>query len=739
MRFRFVFLLVVLLVWVPVSAGDPSETTNVPVFQLVNERDTPLSDARVTVLGRSSTAQTDEDGLFRLTPFPALPFVLVVFDGSGRIIGKVTVELLAPDRVSGVVRLVLKPAQVEAVTVIGGAAPSTNSTPAAAVDVFTRQELERKRPSRIVETLESVPGAENSGSGQTAVPAIRGLARGRTLVLLDGARVTTERRAGASATYLDPFSLEAVELVRGPGSVAYGSDALGGVLHARTLRPTPDETATRLEVGIGTGLPYGSVALDVNLPAGDSSAIRVQAHQRYFDNYDTPDGEEPNSSARDRGGLIRGRTSWLKGDLQVGMQFDEAIDVERPASNTDTRRTQYPLERSARLNAEWNRAGLSGWFPKLGVELFLGGYSLVTRRDDDLVAASQVAISDVSANDFSVRVTGERNGAAYRLKAGVDLNGRFDLHALDSVELIPEAGPGSTASSVSIDDARRLDTGLYLEGGRKLKAGRWNLSGGLRLDSITTSNRGGTFGDRSTSNQNISGFAATRWHPGNGKTGISLQVARGFRDPSLSSRYFQGTTARGMITGNPDLNPETSLQFDLAVRTRLGATGLAVYAYHYQIRDLIERYEIVEDQFSFRNRDELNLRGLEVEADFDLAGRWTAQAMAGWARGELTDGSHPNDVPTATTGLTVQRGFGESGWFRLGALYRFRDDQPGATEQVVPAHLVLDGAVGWDPSERWSIRLILRNLADREHLDSADRRAPMAIGRAASVVLTGRF
>jgi outer membrane receptor protein involved in Fe transport len=421
------------------------------------------------------------------------------------------------------------------------------------------------------------------------------------------------------------------------------------------------------------------------------------------------------------------------------MQFDEAIDVERPASNTDTRRTQYPLERSARLNAEWNRAGLSGWFPKLGVELFLGGYSLVTRRDDDLVAASQVAISDVSANDFSVRVTGERNGAAYRLKAGIDLNGRFDLHALDSVELIPDAGPGSTASSVSIDDARRLDTGLFLEGGRKLQAGRWNLSGGLRLDSITTSNSGGTFGDRSTSNQNISGFAATRWHPGNGKTGISLQVARGFRDPSLSSRYFQGTTARGMITGNPDLKPETSLQFDLAVRTRLGATGLAVYAYHYQIRDLIERFEIVEDQFSFRNRDELNLRGLEVEADFDLAGRWTAQAMAGWARGELTDGSRPNDVPTSTAGLTVQRGFGESGWFRLGALYRFRDDQPGATEQVVPGHLVLDGAVGWDPSARWSIRLILRNLADHEHLDSADRRAPHAVGRTVSVVLAGRF
>ena len=45
-----------------------------------------------------------------------------------------------------------------------------------------------------------------------------------------------------------------------------------------------------------------------------------------------------------------------------------------------------------------------------------------------------------------------------------------------------------------------------------------------------------------------------------------MQVARGFRDPVLSDRYFRGPSGRGFITGNPDLDPETSVQFDVGVR-----------------------------------------------------------------------------------------------------------------------------------------------------------------------------
>ena len=88
-----------------------------------------------------------------------------------------------------------------------------------------------------MQAVENVPGVNQVSEGQAAVPAVRGLARGRTLMLIDGSRVSSERRVGPSATFMDPSVMEGVDIARGPGSVAYGSDAFGGVISVRTRQP----------------------------------------------------------------------------------------------------------------------------------------------------------------------------------------------------------------------------------------------------------------------------------------------------------------------------------------------------------------------------------------------------------------------------------------------------------------------------------------------------------------------
>ncbi|MCZ6695520.1 MAG: TonB-dependent receptor plug domain-containing protein, partial [Acidobacteria bacterium] len=241
----------------------------------------PIAGVSISLVGRTGAVVTAADGSFRLAPEPIPPFQIIVLALDGALLGTIYVPALVEpsDR-----RLVLSHVKIETVQVLSGVAPGSDSPPASGASILSRGELDRLWVTRLVDAIVEVPGGNRSGSGQTAVPSFRGMGRGRTLVLLDGARVTTERRAGASATFLDPFSLGSVELVRGPGSVAYGSDALGGVIHARTPLPQPGVTFVDYEVAAGAGLDYGSFGGRAQFGLG-RGAVLAQFHQRSFDDY----------------------------------------------------------------------------------------------------------------------------------------------------------------------------------------------------------------------------------------------------------------------------------------------------------------------------------------------------------------------------------------------------------------------------------------------------------------------
>ena len=153
----------------------------------------------------------------------------------------VFVEALPDD---GPLVVVVEALVSESVIVAGGAAPNIEAPPGSATTSIPEETIRERHSARLTDVIQNIPGAGSLSDLHASVPSLRGLARGRTLLLLDGARVTTERRAGPSATFLDPFFLAGVEVSRGPGSVAYGSDAFGGVIHARTRRVAPGAPTT---------------------------------------------------------------------------------------------------------------------------------------------------------------------------------------------------------------------------------------------------------------------------------------------------------------------------------------------------------------------------------------------------------------------------------------------------------------------------------------------------------------
>jgi iron complex outermembrane receptor protein len=703
-------------------------------LRIVTPEGEPMAGARVKLVGGSGTLVADGDGRCAVTPDPEPPFVLFVARSDGVALKPVTVTSV-PD--AGPLEVVVEPSG-ETVTVVSGAVPDLEVPPAAAVTVLGGADLRQRNPTRLAESLENVPGASGSGVGHAMVPGLRGLPKHRTLIVLDDGRVSSERRAGPSATFLDPATVDEVEVIRGPGSVAYGSDAFGGVIRARSRISMPGDP-----LSVGYGVLLGSNADERAANAEVSKGLRgggllLGAHYRNFDDYRSPHGVVPVSGATGYGIRLALQQAVGEGMLRVGWRSDLERDVGKPTPDSDEVRRIYPEENSHRFNIGFERPGPGSW-TRLEATLAWDDYGLVL--DVDRLAAGDTARtlkrSDVTANDYELRFEAERPLGLTRLVLGTNVYGRYDLHSVNStVDFGDDGDPTDTTTEVAIERARRDDLGIFA--GLERDVGRWGLAAGLRFDSVMASNRGGYFGDVDSTNTGVSGFFSVSFRI-NDRLGLTGQAARGFRDALLSDRFYRGITGRGFITGNPDLRPETSAQYDVAVRYQAGRFNLAAYGYLYRIADLIERYS-VDGDFYFRNRALAEIRGLEVEGELRWAHGLSLLGGAQYLRGEVRDDGTPtDDIPPPGIFVVLRGEPNHRWWWMVRAAAYARDDRPGPTEQEVPGYEVLDAGVTWTLSRAVQLQLLGRNLLDSAHLVSADEDAVLAPGRAIQLSLRGAF
>jgi hemoglobin/transferrin/lactoferrin receptor protein len=705
----------------------------------VVHRDTgkPIADAEVSILGRPGSARTDGDGRFVWKPDPVPPFEVLVILPGGRYMKPVLVEKLPDD--GAPLTLEVAPLLEESVTV-AGSAPRIDTAPASGTTLLAAREIEVRQPANLAQLLENVAGVSTVSEGHAAVPAIRGLARGRTLILIDGARVTSERRVGPSATFLDPFTLEGVEVARGPGSVAYGSDAFGGVIYARTRRVAPGAPlAFRFLGSLGAGVPEGRAGAEVSNGLAKGGVL-FQAHYRSFGDFRSPSGDVFNSGSNDRGFLVRGEHALGSGMLSVGWQSDFGRDVERPRNNSNVVRFYYPIEDSHRFTASYELGQVAG-FNRMVFNGFLGSSTLITDQDRFATSTTPRSIErgDVRAKDFQVRGAAERLAGPAKFELGVDVNGRFGLHALDYTIAYDLAGSlANTRTNVSVDSAQRTDVGAYAMA-QVAPIARFTAAAGVRGDRVTMTNRAGYFGDRSTANGAASAFLSLTGGSFGGFT-LTGQIARGFRDPTLSDRFYRGPTGRGYVTGNPDLAPETSLQFDVALRYAAGRYRWAFYAYQYRITGLLERYETTRDFFYFRNRGRARIRGVELEGQAEPGGGVTIEVAAQLARGTAPDDKAAiDDIPSASVSLQVRKQIGARAFAQVRSAAYARDDRPGPTERAVPGYGIVDASGGFRVSDAVELRLVARNLFDKTYLLSPDTRTVLAPGASAAVTTVVTF
>jgi outer membrane receptor protein involved in Fe transport len=568
------------------------------------------------------------------------------------------------------------------------------------------------------------------------VPTLRGLASARTLIVLDEGRVTAERRAGPSASFLDIATVDELEVVRGPGSVAYGSDAFGGIIRARTHIPGPGEkTEVSYELSAVDNGQGRSAAAEVGGDVLGGGAL-LGASYRSSENYESPEGEVADSESELKGFRLGYQHELAGGLLRVIWRTDLGRDLGKPSSESNLARTWYPEDNSNRATASWERGGVAG-FSRLSVTTTWDSYELLTNKLTYATSskAAQLSEADVLANDYGVRLEGERPLGPARLVLGIDANGRYGLEAVNWYTAMSGTNPPRVRED-SIENAQHDDLGAYA--GVNAAWDPLALGAGLRVDQVRSRNTGGYFGDHSTSNSALSGFlaATVTLAPG---IEAAAQASRGFRDPLLSDRYYRGISGRGFITGNPDLDPETSLQYDVSFRMTRETFTLAAYGYLYRIEDLIERYKSGANYY-FRNRGEAEVKGVEVEASLALPAGMQATLGLQSLRGEvLDDGTAMDTIPPEGAVLTLRRDPSKTWWWLARVATYREDDRPGPTEKDTPGYTVVDAGVGYRVGRALELQLLGRNLTDRAYYGTADSTAVLAPGRSVQLSLRGRI
>jgi len=556
-------------------------------------------------------------------------------------------------------------------------------------------------PSTLEEVIEGVPGvAENGQGGLFQTYSIRGTAGQRILSLLAGARIVTDRRAGVAFSFVDPLLLGTVDVVRGPSSSYYGSGALGGVVQAFPAR----FDRIRLAAGYGTSGDESYQAAGW----GDETWNLGVAH-RQAEDAETPDGERLFSRFEQWSAVLEG--FWEVGDdteLELVVVPSAGRDIGKPNREFPERTTLYPEENHLVASLTARKAG------SYRFNLWAHPNELETR----VTEGDALDTVDNESTDFGANAQWELDlPAAFAGRVGLDYFGRRGTQATElSFEPFGELVGRTTTLDGSEDEAA-----VY--GSLRRQVGQATVEGGARFTYIQQDNVGFETQDDTA----WAGFVGATV-PLAGGFELAANVGTGLRFPSLSERFFTGTTGRGEVISNVDLDPERSVSVDAGVRYFGERLFVAAYAFRNEIDDYIERISIEPGVRTFVNLTSGTLQGLEANGFFqvlpELRFSWDGQ----YIDGEDDAGDPLSDVPADRVAL--QADWRRGRWAVQGRLqHRWEKDDPGSGEQAIPSADVLSAAFSYEIREGFRVSFSGENLLDETYFPSADDQAVPAAER----------
>ena len=513
--------------------------------------------------------------------------------------------------------------QLNELTVTGVTGDTKLKHVTAPVSIVSPQVLRATASTNVIDAISHQPGVSQlTTGGSISKPIIRGLGYNRVVVMSDGVRQEGQQWGDEHGVEVDGNSVNSVEILKGPASLMYGSDAMAGVviLHQQ---PTLAEGEMKANVTSEYQTNNGLFAYHLQMAGNqkgfvwDASFSDKMAHA-YKNKYD---GYVPGSQFRERAGRLmlgvnkgwgHSRLTWTAYHLTPGI-----VEGERDAQTGELEHEdgwtghQYskslPFQQVKHYKLVWdNSLNLSSGYLKA-----LIGYQQNRRQEFEESMDDYELYFKLHTLTYDLRyVTNEFDG--WKLSTGI--GGMYQKSGNEGEEYL-------------IPDYRLFDFGLYATATKQL-GDRWTLNGGVRYDHRhlhgyeLMEDDELRFTDFSRHFNGLTGSIGAVLNVSD-NLNLKMNIARGFRTPNMSELASNGVH-EGSVRyelGNQQLKSEYSLQADLGLdfTSRYVSAQLALFAN--RINNYIFTHRVAEEKeegyltYAYTQGD-ARLLGFEAGVDF---------------------------------------------------------------------------------------------------------------------------
>ena len=516
--------------------------------------------------------------------------------------------------------------------------------------VLSGQELTKQLESSLGATLENQPGISVRSFGPApSRPVVRGLDGDRVQILQDGQRTgDLSSQSGDHGVSLNPASAERIEVVRGPATLLYGANAIGGLVNVITNDiPTRPVQGTSGEVTFDLGSAAVEAGGAGHVQFGNGQfAVNVGGGGRRSDDFDTPDGPVRNSHSRN--GFTTVGAGWTGEKAHAGASY--AYDD-----------TKYgiPVVEGGTLQLTPRRHALTF---RVGAERLTGAFEAfratvaVRRYQHDELEGEEVG-TNFKNDTTELQLMGSHR-AVGRLQGSV--GGWALARAFNAI--------GDEALSPAVDQ-KAFAVFAYEE----VTWPHVTLQFGGRVDTTSYAPVGET--TRDFTNGSFSGGVLFRPAAADDRVTIAASLARAARAPALEEMFFFGVHHGNFAleVGNPALDSEQAFGLDLSLRWRTPRASGEVTYFRNDIADYIFRRVMDHEEFEERRGEFVSrfggrqpaghaehegeegveeeeelafvefvgadalLQGVESHADFQLTPRLAAEAGLDFVRGSLKE------------------------------------------------------------------------------------------------------